>query len=402
MSNGAWATALTSTRDSPSTTEIYNASHDHITTPATIPLTASATPAAGTTITRIEVYAGPTLIGTSNGGTLNANWITLKPGTQTLTARAIDSNGGISTASVTITVTSAANETITFIHNDLAGSPMAATDINGAIVWKEDYSPYGERKQKEAASSNQHQWFGGKVQDSETGLSYFDARYYDPVVGRFMGVDAVGFNPGNLQSFNRYAYANNNPYKFVDPSGNSALSLVDWYDFGKDVGGLLIDIGIYTAASFAGNKDVQHLASQGMEAGVGAAALSTVGIINPVPGTSRMVKTEIQAVEIGSKIEGKITSREARREAMQDAGIPISQQPISQSKNASGREYTYEVPAAGGGKQTMSVQQQTMDRSHSGQAHWEAGAVKTDSTGATRMGNHGRPALKNDKSKVDY
>jgi RHS repeat-associated protein len=225
MSNSAWATALTSTRDSRSTTEIHNTSHDHIATPATIPLIATATPAVGSTITRIEVYSGTTLISTSNGGTLNANWITLKPGTQTLTARAIDSNGGVSTASVTITVTSAANETITFIHNDLAGSPMAATDINGAIVWKEDYSPYGERKQKEAASSNQHQWFGGKVQDSETGLSYFGARYYDPVVGRFMGVDAVGFNPGNLQSFNRYAYANNNPYKYVDPDGNTSLAL---------------------------------------------------------------------------------------------------------------------------------------------------------------------------------
>jgi RHS repeat-associated protein len=195
-------------------------------TPATIPLAATATPAAGTTITKIEVYSGATLIATSNGSTLNTTWITLKPGTQSLTARAIDSNGGISTASVTITVTSAANETITFIHNDLAGSPMAATDINGAIVWKEDYTPYGERKQNEAAASNQHQWFGGKVQDSETGLSYFGARYYDPVVGRFMGVDAVGFNPGNLQSFNRYAYANNNPYRFVDPDGNEPESVM--------------------------------------------------------------------------------------------------------------------------------------------------------------------------------
>jgi RHS repeat-associated protein len=66
------------------------------------------------------------------------------------------------------------------------------------------------------------------VQDSETGLSYFGARYYDPVVGRFMGVDAVGFNPGNLQSFNRYAYANNNPYRFVDPDGNSGQEVLDW------------------------------------------------------------------------------------------------------------------------------------------------------------------------------
>ena len=51
----------------------------------------------------------------------------------------------------------------------------------------------------------------------------------------------------------------------------------------------------------------------------------------------------------------------------------------------------------------MSVQQQTMDRSHPGQAHWEAGQVKIDkATGAVRENNYGRPALMNDKSKVDY
>jgi hypothetical protein len=98
-----------------------------------------------------------------------------------------------------------------------------------------------------------------------------------------------------------------------------------------------------------------------------------------------------------------LTSRAARREAMRDADIPTSQQPVSQSRNASGREYSYDVPAPGGGTQRMSVQQQTMDRSHPGQAHWEAGRVKIDPrTGAVRENNYGRPALTNDKSKVDY
>lgn len=88
---------------------------------------------------------------------------------------------------------------------------------------------------------------------------------------------------------------------------------------------------------------------------------------------------------------------------MRDAGIPTGQQPISQSRNASGREYSYDVPAPGGGTQRMSVQQQTMDRSHPGQAHWEAGRVKVDPlTGEVRYNNYGRPALTNDKSKVDY
>lgn len=49
-------------------------------------------------------------------------------------------------------------------------------------------------------------------------------RYYDPRIGRFMGMDLAGFDDANPQTFNpyAYAYANNNPYKFVDPDGREA------------------------------------------------------------------------------------------------------------------------------------------------------------------------------------
>ena len=97
------------------------------------------------------------------------------------------------------------------------------------------------------------------------------------------------------------------------------------------------------------------------------------------------------------------SSRAARRQVMRDQDIPTSQQPISQSKNASGRSFEYEVAAPGGGTEIKSVQQQTLDRSHPGQPHWEAGRVKTDPlTGEVRMTAHGRPKLTNDKSKVSY
>ncbi|WP_249118577.1 RHS repeat-associated core domain-containing protein [Pseudoalteromonas sp. NEC-BIFX-2020_015] len=43
------------------------------------------------------------------------------------------------------------------------------------------------------------------------------ARYYDPVIGHFYSNDPVGFT--NIHTFNRYAYANNNPYKYIDPDG---------------------------------------------------------------------------------------------------------------------------------------------------------------------------------------
>ena len=113
-------------------------------------------------------------------------------------------------------------ETITYYHNDALGSPVAATDANGAILWKEDYHPYGSRIREESTDSNQA-WYTGKHHEKDIGLTYFGARWYDPTLGRFMAIDPVGFKQGNIHSHNRYAYANNNPYLFVDPDGNSPV-----------------------------------------------------------------------------------------------------------------------------------------------------------------------------------
>ena len=109
--------------------------------------------------------------------------------------------------------------TVISLHSDISGSPLLATDASGNVLWKENYRPFGER-QKNASSSWQNQiWFANKPYDATTGLSYMGARYYNPMIGRFMGVDPKGFDENSIYSFNRYAYANNNPYKFVDPDG---------------------------------------------------------------------------------------------------------------------------------------------------------------------------------------
>jgi uncharacterized protein RhaS with RHS repeats len=50
------------------------------------------------------------------------------------------------------------------------------------------------------------------------------ARYYDPVIGRFYSNDPIGVR--DVHSFNRYAYANNNPYKYTDPFGQSVKKVI--------------------------------------------------------------------------------------------------------------------------------------------------------------------------------
>ena len=64
--------------------------------------------------------------------------------------------------------------------------------------------------------------FTSKERDAETGLDFFGARYYSGAEGRFTGVDPVIVTPARMidpQRFNLYAYARNNPFKFIDPNG---------------------------------------------------------------------------------------------------------------------------------------------------------------------------------------
>ena len=51
------------------------------------------------------------------------------------------------------------------------------------------------------------------------GLYFYNSRYYDPVLGRFISPDTIVPEPGNPQALNRYAYVGNNPLRFSDPTG---------------------------------------------------------------------------------------------------------------------------------------------------------------------------------------
>ncbi len=126
--------------------------------------------------------------------------------------------------------TAASAETITYYHLDALGSPVAASDESGNILWREEYAPYGDRIRVE--DPNNTHGFTGKFHEEDLGLTYFGARWYDPVAGRFMGIDPVEYREGDIHSLNRYAYANNNPYKFVDPDGRAAETVLDVVSFG--------------------------------------------------------------------------------------------------------------------------------------------------------------------------
>lgn len=102
-----------------------------------------------------------------------------------------------------------------YIHTDHLGSVIADSSTAPAqVTFREQYEPYGAPAMGPYLSGP---GFTGHVTDTLTQLSYMQTRYYDPLAGRFLSTDPIG--AGNGDNFNRYWYANNNPYRFTDPDG---------------------------------------------------------------------------------------------------------------------------------------------------------------------------------------
>lgn len=219
----------TITLTSPSTGASYPLS-------AALTLRAVATDVDGT-VERVDFYndSSPTAIASvprvaAIGETFETNWSAPAVGPYAITAKAFDNNGTTSivsnTAIVSVT-TPVVTETIHFYHSDAQGSIVAVSDAAGQRVASTSYRPFGQVAAGTGQGSPTRLGFTGKLRDTDLELIYSGARFYDPIHGRFIGLDPVDFHSSDLQSFGRYAYANNNPYRFVDPDGRQSRD-VEW------------------------------------------------------------------------------------------------------------------------------------------------------------------------------
>ena len=110
--------------------------------------------------------------------------------------------------------------TIHYFHTDHLGSSNVITDSTGTAVEVSEYTPYGSFSPASPGPRVTSHGFTGQRLDSSTGLYFYNARYYDPQLGRFTQPDSIVQDYADPQTLNRYSYARNNPLIYVDPSGH--------------------------------------------------------------------------------------------------------------------------------------------------------------------------------------
>lgn len=199
-----------------------------------------------------------------------------------------------------------------FFHSDHLGSISLVTDSKGQQASKTVYMPYG----MVLSGGGERFLFTGQEADA-TGLMYYGARYYSPLLRRFIQADWVTADAFNPQGLNCYAYASNSPFMLVDPSGNFAVMTTIAIAVGGGAAiGALSSIGYqmwHGASLFDGTmnwRDVGVATLAG--AGAGLAVLGIGAAVAAVGGAAGL-SAAAAGVEASSAVLGGIAGGQSFR-----------------------------------------------------------------------------------------
>ena len=117
----------------------------------------------------------------------------------------------------TVAFTTSDDSKTTWMFSDQISSTSLTRDDAG-VNRVQRYTPWGETR-TDGGLETDHT-YTGQIEDTTTGLRFYNARYMDPVLGRFVSPDTIVPNPSNGQDYNRYTYVLNNPIPYNDPSGH--------------------------------------------------------------------------------------------------------------------------------------------------------------------------------------
>ena len=133
-----------------------------------------------------------------------------------------------------------------FYYGDHLGTTRMMTDGSGNVCYDADYFPWGDEDHVFTNTCSQNYKFTAKERDPDLGVYNMGARFFQDAMGRFYSPDPLlsSARPDNPQTWNRYAYALNNPTRIFDPTG--------LYDWDSSAGGSLSDSDLN---AIAGDKE---------------------------------------------------------------------------------------------------------------------------------------------------
>ena len=136
-----------------------------------------------------------------------------------------------------------------YYHGDGLGSITSLTSTAGSLANTYSYDSFGKLSASTGGVNNPFQ-YTGRDNDTENGLRYYRARYYDPNVGRFLSEDPMRWTGG----LDFYAYATNNPLTWTDPFGLMV---------GDEAVTIVLDIGFYASCAEAQKREFQPFSGKG-------------------------------------------------------------------------------------------------------------------------------------------
>jgi RHS repeat-associated protein len=252
---------------------------------------------------------------------------------------------------VAVRTNAGSTNTVSYLHGDHLGSISVTTTASGTAEPRQEFDPWGTVRSGGVTTTTRN--YTGQILD-DTGLLFYNARYYDPAIGRFISADTIvpGSNPltvwpsdavagrvwrtqgsglVNPQNLNRYTYVQNNPLGNTDPTGHCTVAVGIGFSAFAGIG---IRGGLTFAIDGEGNFAIL--------AGLGGGGYSSIGggVEFSLSGTTAptVYQLEGQSVQVGVSITagpGAGAELEAFTDGQQDyfggtvsVGVGAQQAPV--------------------------------------------------------------------------
>jgi RHS repeat-associated protein len=112
--------------------------------------------------------------------------------------------------------------TLLWLTGDHLGSATLTADASGGSAVTQLYKAWGEIRTGSLNALATRYTFTGQAVEDSIGLMFYHARWYDPLLGRFVSADTIVPGAFDPLAYDRYAYVRSNPLRYVDPSGHKA------------------------------------------------------------------------------------------------------------------------------------------------------------------------------------